>query len=71
MSRPSNGIQTSNGSLCQGGRGGGAVGLSVRPQAEGWVFQSPPQQTIVVKTGSDSSTVKRSALGVIGTGPWR
>ena len=62
---------TSNGSSCQGGRGGGAVGWSVRPQAESLVFQSPPQQTQVVKTSSDSSTVKRSALGVIATGPWR
>ena len=33
-------------------------------QAEGWVFESQPRQTKVVKTGSDSSIVKRSALGV-------
>ena len=34
------------------------------PQAEGWVFESQPRQTLVVKIGSDSSTVKRSALGL-------
>ena len=33
-------------------------------QAEGWMFESQPRQTLVVKTGSDSSTVKRSAIGV-------
>ena len=36
-------------------------------QAEDWVFKSQPRQTLVVKTGSDSSTAKRSALGVSGT----
>ena len=41
------------------------------PQAEGWVFESQPRQTQVVKTGSDSSTAKRSALGVSVTGPRR
>ena len=39
-------------------------------QAEGWVFQSQPRQTKVLKTGSDSSTAKRSAVGVSVTGPW-
>ena len=29
------------------------------PQAEGWVFESHSRQTLVVKTGSDSSTAKR------------
>ena len=40
-------------------------------QAEGWMFESQPRQTQVVKTGSDSSTAKRSAIGVNATGPWR
>ena len=34
------------------------------PQAEGCVFESQPQQTQVVKTGSNNATVKRSALEV-------
>ena len=34
------------------------------PQAEGWVFESQPRQTLFVKTGSDRSTAKRSAIGV-------
>ena len=38
-------------------------------QAEGWVFESQPQKTEVVKTGSDSSTAKRSATGVSVTCP--
>ena len=38
-------------------------------QAEGWVFESQPRQT--VKTDSDSSTAKRSATGVSDTGPRR
>ena len=40
-------------------------------QAEGWVFESQTRQTYVVKTGSDSSTAKRSAIGVSITGPRR
>ena len=32
--------------------------------ANGWEFESQPQQTQVVKEGSDSSTAKRSATGV-------
>ena len=41
---------------------------ALAPQAEGWVFESRPRQTYVVKTGSDSSTDKRSANA---TGPRR
>ena len=37
-------------------------------QAESWVFKSQPWQTYVVKTGSDSSTAKPSAIGVSVTG---
>ena len=41
-------------------------------QAEGWVLESQPRQTQVVKTGSDSSTTKRSAIiGVSVTCPRR
>ena len=40
-------------------------------QSEGWLFKSQPRQTLVVKTGSDSSTAKRSELGVSVTGPQR
>ena len=36
-----------------------------------WVFESQPRHTYVVKTGSDNSTAKRSAIGVSVTGPWR
>ena len=32
---------------------------AMAPQAEGWVFESQPRHTYVVKTGSDSSTAKR------------
>ena len=39
-------------------------------QAEGWVFESKPRQTIVV-TGIESSTAKRSGTGVSVTGPLR
>ena len=39
--------------------------------AEGWVLESQPRQTQVVKTGSDSSTATRSAIGVSVTGPGR
>ena len=51
-----------------------AVAQSVRAlarQAEGWVFESQLRQTYVVKTGSDSSTAKRSEIGVSITGPRR
>ena len=45
-----------------------AMAQSVRafvPQAaEYWVFESQTRQTLVVKTGSDSSTAKRSAIHV-------
>ena len=40
-----------------------AVAQSVRMfalQAEGWMFESQPRHTLVVKTGSDTSTAKRS-----------
>ena len=40
-------------------------------QSEGWVFESQPRQTLVVYTGSGSSTAKRSALAVSVTGPRR
>ena len=40
-------------------------------QAEGWVFESEPRQTLVVKTDSDRSAAKRSAIGVSFTGPRR
>ena len=39
--------------------------------ADGWVFESQPRQTQVVKTGRESSTAKRSAVGVSVTGPRR
>ena len=32
--------------------------------AEGWLFEFQPRQTLVVKIGSDNSTVKRSAIGI-------
>ena len=35
------------------------------PQAEGWVFESLLRQTLLVKTDSDSSTAKRSAIGCL------
>ena len=44
---------------------------AVASKAEGWVFESQPRQTLVVKTGSDCSTAKRSAIGVSVTGPRR
>ena len=40
-------------------------------QGEGWVFESQPRQTEVIKTGSGSSISKRSAIGVSVTGPLR
>ena len=40
-------------------------------KADVWVLESQPRQTYVEKTGSDSSTVKRSAIGVSVTGPRR
>ena len=44
---------------------------ALAPQAEGWVFESQTRHTKVVKTGSDSSIAKRSAIGVSVTGPRR
>ena len=49
-----------------------AVVKSVRAfdsHAEGLVFESQPRQTLVVKTGSNSSPGKRSATSVSVTGP--
>ena len=39
-------------------------------QAVGWVFESQARQTLV-KPGSNSSTAKRSVVGVSVTGPRR
>ena len=36
------------------------------PQAEGWVFEFSPRQTLVLKTGSDTSAAKRSASHKLG-----
>ena len=36
---------------------------------KGLVFESQPRETLVVKTGSDSSSTKCSAAGVSVTGP--
>ena len=44
------------------------VGWTVRLACER-VFEFQPRQTKVVKTGSDSSTTKRSEIGVSVTGP--
>ena len=41
------------------------------PEAEGWVFESRPQQTSFVKTRSDSSAAKHSAIVVSVMGPLR
>ena len=38
--------------------------------AQGWVLESLPQQILVIQTGSDSSTAKRSVTGLSVTGPW-
>ena len=43
----------------------------IASQAEGWVFEFQLRQTLVVKTGSDSSTVQCSVIGVRVTGPRR
>ena len=48
------------------------IWLELAPQAQGWLFESQLRQTYkVVKTGSDSSTDKRSAVGVSVKGPQR
>ena len=39
-------------------------------QAEGWVFKSELRQTLVVKTGNDSTTARRSAIAVSVTVGW-
>ena len=46
------------------------MGLNVHP-ASGRLDVRIPDATKVVKTGSDSSTAKRSAIVVSVTGPWR
>ena len=53
-------------------RCGGTVGLSDRP-ASGrlGVFESQSRQTLVIKTGCDSSTAKRLKIGVNVTGSRR
>ena len=40
-------------------------------QVKGWVFESHPRQTLDIKTYSDSSTAKRSAIRMSVTGPRR
>ena len=42
---------------------------ALAPQAKDWVFEFQPRQTLIVKTGSDSSTAKCSATVVSVTGP--
>ena len=37
---------------------------AIDSQTEGWVFESQPRQTEVIKIASDSSTAKRLAIGV-------
>ena len=44
---------------------------AITSQTEGWAFESQPRRTLVVKTGIDSSTAKRSAIGVSVTGPMK
>ena len=44
---------------------------ALAPQADGWVIESQPRQTLVIERGSDSSTAKRLAIGVSVTGPRR
>ena len=40
----------------------GGGGRAFASQPEGWVFESQPRQTQVVKTGRNSSTAKRSVF---------
>ena len=44
---------------------------ALAPKFEGWEFESQPRQTNVVRTGSGSSTAKRSEIGVRVTGSRR
>ena len=53
------------------GRDGGAVGESVRPASGRLGVRIPAATDPSHKTGSDSSTTKRSALGASVTGPQR
>ena len=48
----------------------GAMCKSIVPASGRFVFESKPRQT-VVKTGGDSSTAKRSAIGMSFTSPKR
>ena len=52
-------------------RGGGAVGQSVGPTYRRLGVRIPAAKDLSVKTGGDSSTAKRSAIGVSVTGPRR
>ena len=49
----------------------GKVHVHKDVQAGGWVLEFQPRQTQVIKTCSDSSTAKRSAIAVSVTGPRR
>ena len=51
--------------------GSGAVGWSIGPASGRLGVRIPAAKTLVVKTGSDSSTAKRSAIGASFTGPRR
>ena len=39
-------------------------------KADGWMFEYQPRQTLVVKTGSDSSTAEDSITSVTGSRRW-
>ena len=39
-------------------------------EAGGWLFESQLRQTYAVKTGNDSSTANRCAIGMNVMGPW-
>ena len=45
--------------------------IALAPQAECFVFDSRSRKTSVIKTGSNSSTAKRSAVDETFTGFWR
>ena len=45
--------------------------LAFTSRAKGWMFEIQPRQNLVVKISRDSSTAKRSAIGVSVLGPWR
>ena len=50
-------------------RGGGAVGLNVRPESERLGFRIQAATDLSRKTGSKNSTAKRSAIVVSVTDP--